>query len=427
MDTIFALASAPGRSGVAVVRVSGDRSWEAVKALAGSVPEPRRMVLRTLRDRSGVQLDEAMVVAFAAGASFTGEESAEFHLHGSIAVVRAVLAELALVDGCRPAQPGEFTRRALENGCMDFTQVEALADLIEAETEAQRKQALAVLSGALSGRVSEWRQKLVRAASLLEVTIDFVDEDVPVDVTDEVIGLLKDVLSDIQSELRGLDAAERVRLGFEVAIVGPPNAGKSTLLNHLAGRDAAITSEIAGTTRDVIEVRMEVGGLPVTFLDTAGLRETQDPVERLGIDLARRRAEAADLRVHLVEHGGQPEIEVRCGDVVRWAKDDSGVYEDGLSGRTGFGVPLLLSRIEEVLSERTAGMGLTSRERHRDSLIRSRTYLEQAVSGLEDGMSEVDILSEDIRLGIRQLEVLVGKVEVEHLLDEIFSSFCIGK
>jgi tRNA modification GTPase len=427
MDTIFALASAPGRSGVAVVRVSGDRSWEAVKALAGSVPEPRRMVLRTLRDRSGVQLDEAMVVAFAAGASFTGEESAEFHLHGSIAVVRAVLAELALVDGCRPAQPGEFTRRALENGCMDFTQVEALADLIEAETEAQRKQALAVLSGALSGRVSEWRQKLVRAASLLEVTIDFVDEDVPVDVTDEVVGLLKDVLSDIQSELRGLDAAERVRLGFEVAIVGPPNAGKSTLLNNLAGRDAAITSEIAGTTRDVIEVRMEVGGLPVTFLDTAGLRETQDPVERLGIDLARRRAEAADLRVHLVEHGGQPEIEVKCGDVVRWAKDDSGVYEHGLSGRTGYGVPLLLSRIEEVLSERTAGMGLTSRERHRDSLVRSRSYLEQAVSGLEDGMSEVDILSEDIRLGIRQLEVLVGKVEVEHLLDEIFSSFCIGK
>lgn len=427
MDTIFALASAPGRSGVAVVRVSGDRSWEAVKALAGSVPEPRRMVLRTLRDTSGAHLDKAMVVVFAAGASFTGEESAEFHLHGSIAVVRAILAELSLLEGCRPAQPGEFTRRALENGCMDFTQVEALADLIEAETEGQRKQALAVLSGALSSRVSEWRQKLVRAASLLEVTIDFVDEDVPVDVTGEVVGLLKDVLSDIQAELRGLDAAERVRMGFEVAIVGPPNAGKSTLLNNLAGRDAAITSEIAGTTRDVIEVRMDVGGLPVTFLDTAGLRETEDPVERLGIDLARRRAEAADLRVHLVERGGQPEIGVRSGDVVRWAKDDSGSLDYGLSGRTGYGVARVLSEIADELSERTSGMGLTSRERHRDSLVRSQMFLERAVSGLESGMSEVDILSEDIRLGIRQLEILVGRVEVEHLLDEIFSSFCIGK
>lgn len=310
---------------------------------------------------------------------------------------------------------------------MDFTQVEALADLIEAETEGQRKQALAVLSGALSGRVSEWRQKLVRAASLLEVTIDFVDEDVPVDVAGEVVGLLKDVLSDIQAELRGLDAAERVRMGFEVAIVGPPNAGKSTLLNNLAGRDAAITSEIAGTTRDVIEVRMDVGGLPVTFLDTAGLRETEDPVERLGIDLARRRAEAADLRVHLVERGGQPEIGVRSGDVVRWAKDDSGSLDDGLSGRTGYGVARVLSEIAEELLERTAGMSLTSRERHRDSLVRSQMFLERAVSGLESGMSEVDILSEDIRLGIRQLEILVGRVEVEHLLDEIFSSFCIGK
>ncbi|MCE8471849.1 50S ribosome-binding GTPase, partial [Rhodovulum sulfidophilum] len=217
------------------------------------------------------------------GASFTGEDVVEFQCHGSPATVSALLSALGCIDGLRLAEPGEFTRRALENGVLDLAQVEGLGDLLEAETEAQRRQALRVLSGALGAKVDRWREALIRAAALLEATIDFADEDVPVDVTPEVTGLLDEVAASLRSEIDGVSVAERIRDGFEVAIVGPPNAGKSTLLNHLAGREAAITSEHAGTTRDVIEVRMDLDGLPVTFLDTAGLRESADEVETIGI------------------------------------------------------------------------------------------------------------------------------------------------
>lgn len=283
MDTIFALASAPGKAGVAVLRVSGPSAWAAAEQLAGALPKPREAVLRRLKDRTGQVLDEALVLLFSEGASFTGEAVAEFHVHGSVAIQRAVLRELEEMDGLRMAEAGEFTRRALENDRLDLTQVEALADLIESETESQRVQALRVFSGALGQRVEDWRRDLVHAASLLEVTIDFADEEVPVDVSGEVRARLDHVLTGLDREIRGMDGAERIRSGFEVAIVGAPNVGKSSLLNALAGRDAAITSEIAGTTRDVIEVRMEIAGLPVTLLDTAGLRETQDPVEKIGI------------------------------------------------------------------------------------------------------------------------------------------------
>ncbi len=272
MDTIYALASARGKAGVAVVRISGPLAFLAVKNLTGDVPSARRTALRILRDAAGEVLDEALVICFEKGASFTGEESAELQLHGSIAIVNAVLRTLSEMEGLRLAEAGEFTRRALENERLDLAQVEGLADLIEAETEAQRRQALKVFSGVLGEKVERWRTALVRAAALIEATIDFADEEVPVDVSPEVLELIATVMLDLETEARGAKMAERIRDGFEVAIVGPPNAGKSTLLNALAGRDAAITSEVAGTTRDVIEVRMELGGLPVTLLDTALLK-----------------------------------------------------------------------------------------------------------------------------------------------------------
>ncbi|MCK4712193.1 MAG: tRNA uridine-5-carboxymethylaminomethyl(34) synthesis GTPase MnmE, partial [Marinosulfonomonas sp.] len=269
MDTIYALATALGKSGVAVIRLSGPLAFSAAKTLAGSLPEPRVAGLRSLCDADGVLLDQALVLTFAQGHSFTGEDVAELHLHGGPATIKAVLQTLGDIDGLRLADPGEFTRRALENGCLDLAQIEGLSDLLEAETEAQRKQALRVFSGALGDKAEGWRTDLIRAAALLEATIDFADEDVPVDVTPEVSMLLDSVMTALAKEAAGVQITERIRDGFEVAIVGAPNVGKSSLLNRLAGRDAAITSEIAGTTRDVIEVRMDLNGLPVTILDTA--------------------------------------------------------------------------------------------------------------------------------------------------------------
>ena len=300
MDTIFALASARGKAGVAVVRISGPLSHDVVAKLC-VLPPVRQAALRRLTWQ-GEMLDEAFGGAVRLWRRVLPERSsAELHLHGSSAVVARVLRALGSVDGLRLAEAGEFTRRALENGKLDLAQVEGLADLIDAETEAQRKQALRVLSGVLGQRVEAWRVDLVRAAALIEATIDFADEDVPVDVSPEVTALISGLLVQLQAELHGARAAERVRDGFEVAIVGAPNAGKSTLLNALAGRDAAITSEIAGTTRDVIEVRMDIAGLSVTLLDTAGLRASDDAVEQIGVARGLERARAADLRVFLLD------------------------------------------------------------------------------------------------------------------------------
>ena len=424
MDTIFAQATAQGRAGVCVIRISGPQAFFIAETIAQPLPAPRVAAVRAITDADGQVIDRALVLTFEGPNSFTGEDTVELHLHGSIAVLRAVLALLSGFDGTRLAEPGEFTRRAMENGKLDLTQVEGLGDLIEAETEAQRKQALRVLSGHLGQKVDIWREKLIRAAALLEVTIDFADEDVPVDVSPEVTELLNAVNADILAEIAGTHTAERIRTGFEVAI----NAGKSTLLNALAGRDAAITSAVAGTTRDVIEVRMDLGGLPVTLLDTAGLREGADEVEAIGIDRAKTRGEQADLRVFLVEEGEELPVASTADDIVLRPKADLRDNADNaISGVTGQGVPQLIERIQAILGARSLNAGLATHERHRVALQKSAEGLAAAMLVLDHGPDQYDIASEELRHSIRALEALVGRIDVENLLDVIFSSFCLGK
>lgn len=426
MDTIFAQASARGKSGVAVIRVSGPRALGAVARLCEMPKEPRRAVLRKLF-WDGELLDEALVLSFPAPNSFTGEDVVELHSHGSIASTSVILKVLANIDGLRLAEPGEFTRRAMENEKLDLAQVEGLADLIEAETDAQRRQAQRVHSGALGRRAESWRAQLIRAAALIEATIDFADEDVPTDVMPEARSLVVKVSKEIAKEVEGAAVAERIREGFEVAIVGPPNVGKSTLINALAGRDAAITSDIAGTTRDVIEVYMDLGGLPVTFLDTAGVRSTEDKIEILGVKKAISRASMADLRIVLLDcPGADPAIPVLPGDILIVTKSD--LPEGGdISAITGHGMENLVERVKGVLSERASGVGVAIRERHRIALLRSNEYLEIVENQLKTAPEHSELIAEDLRTAIRAIESLVGRVDVEHLLDEIFSSFCIGK
>ncbi|WP_037314713.1 tRNA uridine-5-carboxymethylaminomethyl(34) synthesis GTPase MnmE [Ruegeria halocynthiae] len=428
MDTIFALASAQGKAGVAVIRLSGPLAHSAAAGLTGSGLPPRGMRVRTLYAGDGTRLDDGLVLTFKAPASFTGEDVAELQIHGSTASVNAVIRCLSDHDGLRLADPGEFTRRALENGKMDLTQVEGLADLIDAETEAQRKQAQTILAGELGMLAERWRRDLIRAASLLEAVIDFADEEVPTDVTPEVRSLVSGVMADLQREADGVKIAERIRTGFEVAIVGLPNAGKSTLLNALAGREAAITSEYAGTTRDVIEVRMDLAGLPVTLLDTAGLRETEDHVENLGIELARKRADSADLRVFLADNPKELGIAMAPDDIQVLPKSDLRDGSDGgISGKTGQGIDQLISQISGVLSLKSTSYGIATRERHRVALNTAQEALGAAMTVLESGPDLYDIAAEEMRTAIRALEALVGRIGVEDLLDEIFSSFCLGK
>ncbi len=427
MDTIYALATARGRSGLAVVRISGPGASAAGLALCGPLPAVRVAGLRRLV-WDGELLDEALVVSFAEGASFTGEAVVELHCHGGPAVVGAVLRALSAQPGLRLAEPGEFTRRALENGVLDLAQVEGLADLIDAETEAQRRQAVRVLSGSVGRRVDGWRRDLIRAGALLEATIDFADEDVPVDVSPEVLALIDGLMADLGREAEGVTAAERIRDGFEVAIVGAPNAGKSTLLNQLAGREAAITSEIAGTTRDVIEVRMEIAGLPVTFLDTAGLRDTEDRLERAGIERALARAESADLRLFLTDGSELPLVPVG-DDLVVLGKVDTKSGWSGLavSGKTGQGVPELMARIGEILGERVGSAGALVRERHRVAVTTAIRSLAESRAEVVRPDSRVELAAEHLRQAVRALDALVGRVDVDDLLGEIFASFCIGK
>ena len=428
METIVALASAQGKAGVSLIRMSGPHAFVCAEDMIGSVPKPWNAKLCDILGPDGEFIDQSIVIGFKSPKSFTGEDVVEFHVHGSTVIVSKILKIIVKNVNVRLAEPGEFTRRALENGKMDLAQVEGLADLIDAETEAQRKQAQRILSGELGQRAEMWRSKLVRASALLEATLDFADEDVPLDVTPEVRSLLSQTKEDLFKEAEGVTTAERMRTGFEVAIVGAPNVGKSTLLNSLAGRDAAITSDIAGTTRDVIEVRMDLSGLPVTFLDTAGLRETNNEIEKIGIDRALSRAKSADIIVLLAEDGTIPaEVKLGTDDIVLQSKCDLQPGLNGVSGLTGEGVDELERKIKTILSQRIVSDSVATRERHRVALLAACEYLEQGVIVLREGPDHYELVAEELRSAINALDSLIGRVDVEMVLDEIFSSFCLGK
>lgn len=423
-ETIYALATARGKAGVAVIRISGPDARAGALLHVHDLPPARQAGLRVFRD-GGEEIDRLLILWFEQGHSFTGEEVVELHCHGSQAIIQSVLSCLGRIERFRLADAGEFTKRALENGCLDLTQVEGLADLIDAETEAQRRQAMRVFSGALGAKCDGWRRDLLRAAALVEATIDFADEEVPEDVWPEVLDLVRSVLHSLREERRGFGAAERVRDGFEVAILGLPNAGKSTLINRLAGRPAALTSEFAGTTRDVIEVRMDIGGLAVTFLDTAGLREAEDPVEAMGIAVARSRAMDADLRIFLVGSEGELYPEEMPGDIRVLSKDDEGLR--GVSGRTGAGLDALVAEVSSRLSERASSASTITRIRHREAVMRAIEALELSESLILEAHPGEEVVAESLREATRVLDVLVGRIGTEDLLGEIFASFCIGK
>ncbi|MDO5647499.1 tRNA uridine-5-carboxymethylaminomethyl(34) synthesis GTPase MnmE [Paracoccus sp. (in: a-proteobacteria)] len=419
MDVIFAEASPPGRGGVSVIRLSGRGCRAIAERLAGPLPVARHAYFRVLRD-GGEELDQALVLWFAEGASFTGEEVVELHLHGAPVVVRRVGAALRSC-GARDAEAGDFTRRAFLNGRMDLAEIEGLGDLLAAETEMQRKQALRAAGGALARKADQWRAALIHAGAMIEVSVDFADEEVPDDVAPEVYEQLAALRGDLARELAGFSAAERIRQGFEVAVVGPPNAGKSQLINRIAGRELAIVSDIAGTTRDVIELRADLRGLAVTFLDTAGLRVTGDDIEAIGVQRAKDRAAAADLRIHLHPEGVRQDDLWCDGDLVLVSQDDGGVHNASVSSVSGHGIDRMLDMVYDRLADRVAGAGIISHERQRAELSDAVT----ALSDLDD--LPVELLAENVRQAASSLDRLVGRIGAEDYLDVIFSSFCIGK
>lgn len=396
--------------------------------MAGALPPMRQSGLRVLNTPQGERLDRALVLPFARGASFTDEDVAELMVHGSVATIVAVERCLAEDHGLRMAAPGEFTRRALDNGVMDLTQVEALGDLLDAETESQRRQAQRVLDGALGRMVDEWRDRLVRAAALVEAEIDFADEQLG-SFDAQILAELQAVRTSLGAEIAGQSARERVQTGFEVALVGSVNTGKSTLLNALAGRDAAITSDTAGTTRDVVEVRMDIGGYAVTILDTAGLRVAADPVEEMGINRGQARAAAADFRIILIEGpDAAPPVTPAQQDIVVHGKADlhPQVF-GGVSGQTGVGIDGLLEQVMARLQAMTAHDGVTVRRRHRQAMQQAELALADAIEKQRDPAYGPELVAADIRRCTGALDMLVGRIDVEDVLGDIFSSFCIGK
>lgn len=442
-DTIFALSSGRPPAAVAVLRISGPHASDALKALTGRVPEPRHATFARLRDpHSGEIIDEALALWFPAPRSETGEDIAELQLHGGRAVIAAVLSALSRIAGLRPAEAGEFTRRAFENGKLDLTRVEGLADLIGAETQAQRRQALRQLQGLLGERAESWRTQLIGALALMEAGIDFSDEaDVANDVAQRALVIARALHDEMRGVLSDNRRGERLRDGLTVAIAGPPNAGKSTLLNRIVRREAAIVSPFAGTTRDVIEVHLDLDGYPVTLLDTAGIRDTDDPVEREGVARARARAASADLVLWVVDAraensrtekdpaSGPPRWIVRnkidlCPDGE--SKVNAREPEFAVSAVSGAGIDRLVSGLTAYARDAFgAEPALVTRERQRHALEQAVAALARALEQPPGGRE--DIVTEDLRAAAHALGRLTGRVDVEDILDVIFRDFCIGK
>ena len=432
-DTIFALASGQGRAGVAVIRTSGPRSGAALADLAGRLPPARRAILARLRDQDGTALDRGLVLWFPAPASFTGEDCAEFHLHGGAAVVAAVLSALGRIEGCRLAEPGEFTRRAYLNRKLDLAGVEGLADLIDAQTEAQRRQALRQFEGALGAWVEVQRETLLGALAAAESAIDFSDEaDVAGDFELEVRRRASDLRDAIATELDRSRAAARVRDGVVVTLAGPPNVGKSTLLNALARREAAIVSPHAGTTRDPVAVDLDLDGFLVTCIDTAGLRPTDDPVEREGIARARARAASADLVLWLSEAADPRPPDPDLADPVWTVATKADLWSGptaadfSVAALDGRGVPALVSALRDFAGGAQGGeAGVVTRLRHRRALERAALLL--AASLARPRGTGLELLAEDLHGVLGEIDGLVGRIGAEEVLGAIFARFCVGK
>jgi tRNA modification GTPase len=439
-DTIFALATAQGRAGISVFRISGSDARQAIEKLCrpGTVPLPREAVLRKIHDpKTNELIDHALVLWFPAPHSFTGEDVAEFHLHGGRAVAQAMAEALRNLPHYRLAEPGEFTRRAFEDGKLDLTEAEAIADLVNAETEAQRRQALRQMEGELGKLYEGWRARLAQCLAYLEASIDFADEDLPRDVAEKQTKNVRDLAAEITRHFDDKHRGERLREGFSIAILGPPNAGKSSLINALARREAAIVSATAGTTRDVIEVHLDLGGYPVMLADTAGLRESADAIESEGVRRALQRAERADLKLLVFDGAHWPQLDeatknliddnaiivVNKADIIPDAGKKPGSHLF-LSAKTGVGMQELLDRLLKEIDMRfsAAGPPPLTRARHREALEQCAGHLQRALSAQAN-----ELRAEDVRLAMRALGRITGRVDVEDLLDIIFRDFCIGK
>lgn len=437
-DTIFALASAPGRAGVAVFRLSGNRARAVLTSLSGRETFEPRKAIRVRLCHGGEIMDDGLALVFPGPRSFTGEDVVELHTHGGTAVSQAVTG--ALLDlGLRPAEAGEFSKRAFLNGKLDLTRAEAIADLVDAETAAQRRQALRQMDGGLARLVENWRAELVRALALVEAVIDFSDEGVSDDVVDEAKASLTRVSGEMATHLADNRRGERLRDGLHVAILGAPNAGKSSLLNRLAGREAAIVSASAGTTRDVIEIHLDLGGWPVVLADTAGLREAGGDIEAEGIRRALAKAEAADLKLAIFDAGALPHLDAvtlalldeqalvvlnKCDLANELPASIAGHQAIAVSARDGIGMEDLLTRIEAEISARFAVSEAPSLTRGRH-----RAAVEECLSALArfNPALGIELAGEDLRLAVRALGRITGRVEVDEILDVVFGEFCIGK
>lgn len=432
--TIFAPATASGKAGVAVIRVSGPQALEAVKKMTAiKTPVPRKAMFSEIHTPDGTAVDNGLVLYFPCPNSFTGEDVVEFQTHGGRAIISAVLSGLAQIDGFRPAGRGEFTRRAVENGKMDLTAAEGLADLVDAETEQQRKQALRQMSGALAKIYEDWHDRLLHVLAWMEAYIDFPEEEIPENVSADVRGKIAGLMSEIQAHLNDGRRGEKLRDGFQIAIIGAPNAGKSSLMNRLAQRDVAIVSSTAGTTRDIIEVRLDINGYPVIVADTAGLRDTDEEIEAEGVRRAKARAEEADLVLWLSDAlKGKNNTETEKIDSEKIFRimnkaDQTEPQNDGniwISAKTGQGIDVLLDRIGRFVEEKMA-----LREEPSLTRLRHRKALEECLQCLNSSLKapEIELMTEDLRMAMRSLGKITGQVQVEELLDVIFKDFCIGK